>query len=294
MSPASYRPATAVRLAALALATVTVAACLPATLQGHGPRSEPPAPTATAGASLAVIASSEPSSEPTLPPESPGAIETPTPEPSATPKPPPVRKAVSFNLITNPARHFITEERKTWCAASGTQMVLAMNGKVQLTAAVQAQIVQKSKAYWSYGDSHNKGWGPLMMAKVLDAYGVQGYVVREYRSRDTALLEAAKAIEKTHQPAILLVWWGAHTWVMTGFKATADPLLFSNAKVTGAYILDPWYPRVSSIWGPSDPPGTFQDAKEMVRNYRRWSRPEGRYAERDGMFVAVLPTIAKP
>ena len=26
-------------------------------------------------------------------------------------------------------------------------------------------------------------------------------------------------------------------------------------QVTGAYILDPWYPDVSSIWGPSDPPG---------------------------------------
>ena len=30
--------------------------------------------------------------------------------------------------MTNPASHFITEIRKTWCAASGTQMVLALNG----------------------------------------------------------------------------------------------------------------------------------------------------------------------
>jgi hypothetical protein len=132
------------------------------------------------------------------------------------------------------------------------------------------------------------------MAKVLAAYGVKGYVVRTYKTRDAALFDAAKAMVKTRQPAILLVWWGAHTWVMTGFKATADPTLFADAKITGTYILDPWYPRVSSIWGPSDPPGTFQDAKEMVRNYRRWTRPEGRYKDRDGLFVAVIPTIAKP
>ena len=60
----------------------------------------------------------------------------------------------------------------------------------------------------------------------------------------------------------------------------------------GAYILDPWYPPVSSIWGRSDPPGTFQDAAEMERNYLRWKRPEGRYPERDGLYISVVPTIS--
>ncbi len=172
-------------------------------------------------------------------------------------------------------------------------MVLALNGKVPLTAAAQAQIVKRSAAYWSYADSHNQGWGPAMIAKVLKAYGVPGYEVRTYKTRAAALLDAAKAIQKTRQPAVLMAWWGAHTWVMTGFRATADPSVFANATVTGAYILDPWYPRVSSIWGPSDPPGTFQNAKEMVRNYIRWTRPEGRYPARDGLFVAVIPDAAQ-
>jgi hypothetical protein len=60
--------------------------------------------------------------------------------------------------------------------------------------------------------------------------------------------------------------------------------------VSGAYILDPWYPWVSSIWGPSDPPGTFQDSSEMVRNFLPWKRPEGRYPDRDGKFIIVVPT----
>ena len=173
-------------------------------------------------------------------------------------------------------------------------MVLALNGKVPLTAAAQAQIVQRSAKYWSYTDSHNRGWGPDMIAKVLNAYRVPGYVVRVYRTRAAAELDAARAIERTHQPALLMAWWGAHTWVATGFRATADPLVFSNATVTGMYILDPWYPRISSIWGPSDPPGTFQNAKEMVRNYIAWTRPEGRYPARDGKWVAVIPTLPKP
>ena len=65
----------------------------------------------------------------------------------------------------------------------------------------------------------------------------------------------------------------------------------STTTVTGTYNLDPWYPRVSIIWGRSDPPGTFQDASEMVRNYLKWRRPEGHYPDRDGRYVAVVPTI---
>jgi hypothetical protein len=42
---------------------------------------------------------------------------------------------------------------------------------------------------------------------------------------------------------------GAHTWVMTGYRATGDMVTNPNAVFTGAYVVDPWYPRVSSIRG---------------------------------------------
>jgi hypothetical protein len=129
------------------------------------------------------------------------------------------------------------------------------------------------------------------MVLALEAYGARGYEVRGYEARADALRDAAVAIETTHSPVILLAWRGAHTWVMTGFRADADPQVFGDATVEGAYVLDPWYPWVSSIWGPSDPPGTFQDAAEMERNYLRWKRPEGAYPERDGLFISVVPTI---
>jgi hypothetical protein len=81
---------------------------------------------------------------------------------------------------------------------------------------------------------------------------------------------------------------------MNGYKADGDPALFPDAKISGAYILDPWYPWNSSIWGQSDPPGTFQDAKEMVRNFLPWKRPEGTYPARDGKFIVVIPTLPAP
>ena len=34
-----------------------------------------------------------------------------------------------------------------------------------------------------------------------------------------------------------------------------------------------------------------QDDAEMERNFLRWDRPEGAYPDRDGKFIAVVPTI---
>ena len=215
----------------------------------------------------------------------------PTPAPTPTPTPVPQRVRVDVNLYQHPEDHFITEVDHEWCAVAGTQMVIAAHGKGALTESFQRKLASRIGEWESRRDAINGGWGPSAMVAALRAYGVPGYEVRTYETRADALLDAARAISTFHAPVLLLAWRGAHTWVMTGYRADADPLLFDDAKVSGAYILDPWYPRVSSIWGPSDPPGTFQNAAEMRRNYLVWKRPEGRYPSRDGLFVAVVPTV---
>ena len=216
----------------------------------------------------------------------------PTPAPTPTPTPVPQRVRVDVNLYSHPDAHFITEVDHEWCAVAGTQMVLAAHGKAPLTEAFQRKLASRIGEWESRRDSLNGGWGPSAVVSALEAYGVPGYEVRTYETRADALQDAARAISTFHSPVLLFAWRGAHTWVMTGYRADADPLQFDDAKVSGAYVLDPWYPRVSSIWGPSDPPGTWQNASEMRRNYLPWKRPEGRYPSRDGLFVAVVPTVA--
>jgi hypothetical protein len=77
---------------------------------------------------------------------------------------------------------------------------------------------------------------------------------------------------------------------MTGFKADADPLLFpDNFTLSGAYIVDPFYPRVSSIWGQTLGPDTFRNMDDMAHNYIGWKRPEGHYPGRDGKWLLVIP-----
>jgi hypothetical protein len=228
---------------------------------------------------------------PSWTPDGSGQIPTPVPVPTATPQPTPARVPVDVDIVDDHDAVFAHELKETWCAPAGVQMTLAVLGLADTSHAFQRELQGRVHEWESYRDAHDGLWGPSAMSLALADYGALGYEVRGYKTRQGALRDAAKAIEKTGSPVILLAWRGAHTWVMTGFRADADPAKFSNAKISGAYILDPWYPDVSSIWGRSDRPGAFQDNAEMIRNYLPWKRPEGRYPERDGLFISVVPTV---
>ena len=209
---------------------------------------------------------------------------------SPTPTPTPVRGPVDVAIVRDHAAVFASQLTNKMCAVAATQMVLTILGLGDTSDTFQNELDGRIGEWESWEDSHNGGWGPGAIAKALAAYGASDYEIRAYVSRDDALRDSAIAISQTGKPAVLLPWWGAHTWVMTGYRADADPTVFADARISGAYILDPWYPRVSSIWGPSDPPGNFEDTAELERNFIPWSRPEGAYPDRDGTFVVVLPT----
>lgn len=235
-------------------------------------------------------ASPEPTPSDAPPSDRPGASSEPTATTSPTPAP--VREAVDVDIAVDPEAVFAHQIHKDWCAVAGTQMVLAQLGLVDTSEATQKEIAGGIRDWESINDSRNGDWGPAAMALALADYGAPGYEVRAFETRQGALRNAARTIQETGAPVILLAWRGAHTWIMTGFRADADPSVFRDAHIEGAYILDPWYPWVSSIWGASDPPGTFQDEAEMKRNFLQWRRPEGRYPDRDGLYITVAPTLA--
>ena len=247
-----------------------------------------------------VVVTREPSPSPT--PEI-------TPEPSAspTPKPTPIpRVAVDVDLVDDPSAVFTSQITDKDCAVAGTQMVLTILGLGQAGNEFQTQIHDRIHEWESLQDSLNGGWGPAAVGNALAAYGATGYEVRAYDTYTDALWDSAIAITEMDKPVVMFPWWGAHTWVMTGYRADADPTLFDDAVIGGAYILDPWYPRTSSIWGTSDGPGNFEDLAELERNWPAfqgppgyesigpgWTRPEGAYPDRDGRFVVLIPTTPR-
>ncbi|HSO29720.1 MAG TPA: hypothetical protein VLS28_07435 [Candidatus Sulfomarinibacteraceae bacterium] len=238
------------------------------------------------------LAPTVPPNRPALPGDTPTApASTQATAPTDTPLPAPARAPVDVDVVPDPEGVFASQVDKDWCAPATVQMVLTFFGRGDPSEAFQRELVSRIDEWETWEDSHNGGWGPSSMVEALVAYGVTGYEVRAYETRAEALRDAALAISETGSPVVLLAWRGAHAWVMSGYRADADPRLFPDATVSGAYVLDAWYPRVSSIWGPSDPPGTFQDGAEMVRNFLPWKRPEGRYPNRDGRFIALIPTV---
>jgi len=223
---------------------------------------------------------------PSAAPASPSAA----PEPTPTPKP--ERRPVDVEIESRPAAVFASEARDTWCAAAAVQIALNVNGprgRADTSVALQSRVRELQVAMTTRKDSKNGGAGPLGMIGSLEELGRVDYKLVRYQTRDDALRGAAEAINRTNHAPILLAWRGAHAWVMTGYRADADPTIFKNARIRGAYILDPWFPRVSSIWGASDKPGVFQDRAEMQRNFLPWRRPEGRYPSRDGRFLVLIP-----
>ena len=139
-----------------------------------------------------------------------------------------------------------------------------------------------------------RGW-----AAGLNELGFGEYVVVGYPTIDKALHAAAEAIRLTGRPVGLLVWRGRHAWVMSGFRATADPNAPGDFHVTDAYVLDPLYPAVSATWGTSPAPGTRLSVAALGKTFvkRRSNATSssfpGSTPSAQG-WVVVLPVLPPP
>lgn len=195
---------------------------------------------------------------------------------------------------------FVSQATAYWCIGASMQMMLNVIGVTD--DARRASQERNMRVARSRGDSLSavdhgrtaqragglRGAGSGGWARGLVTQGARGYEERAMDDYQTALRTAAYALRRTNRPVGLIVWRGAHAWVMTGFTATGDPLTHPDYRVTGVYIQDPWYPRVSSIWGPGQKPNSWISRKVLRSDFL--PRRGGRWhAELAGMFVLVLP-----
>jgi hypothetical protein len=139
------------------------------------------------------------------------------------------------------------------------------------------------------GGAEAEGW-----AGTLNQLGYGPYTVAVEPTRAAALTAAAKALRFTGRPVGLLMWRGAHAWVMSGFRATGDPAQTDRFTVTHVYVEDPWYPRGSTLWGSSPPPDSTVRASALAADLLPFRRPTVRYPDKDGRFVLVLPVVERP
>ena len=162
---------------------------------------------------------------------------------------------------------FVSQTTVYMCVGASMQMMLNMIGeKDDRTAATQRtlQNLARNLSGPSRTGRQRQGASVRGWSGGLNQLNAGPYRLVGTTSLEEALHMSAKAIRQTGKPVGLLVWRGAHAWVVSGFEATGDPLFDPDAKVTHLYILDPYYPRVSKTWGPGPAPHSKQIGRAHV------------------------------
>jgi hypothetical protein len=164
---------------------------------------------------------------------------------------------LGFSVDLSTKGDFVAQKNFVQCVGASMQMMLNMIGKSDdRTARTQLRLQKLARGlsgptrvgFVRQGASV-RGW-----ANGLNSLAAGPYRLVGTETLDQAMQTAALAIRTTGMPVGLLVWRGRHAWVMSGFKATADPLRDATFKVTAAFVLDPLYPYGSQKWGASPKP----------------------------------------
>ena len=207
-------------------------------------------------------------------------------------KPRPGPGPVRMNLYRK--GDFVHQATKDWCVAGSTQTMMNIMepGKPNRSSRFQARLYKQGRKLTDFPAKRTaigvdlSGW-----ANLLNRHGYGPYVVDGRNTRKMAIRAAAKALRRTGKPVGLVTWRGAHSWVMSGFTATADPAYTNDFEVRKVFIQDVWYPYVSSIWGASRPPNAAVPVAALAEDYLPYRRPSHRWPKRDGRFMLILPTL---
>jgi hypothetical protein len=205
--------------------------------------------------------------------------------------PQPVQAARAYEFDLYRPGDFVSQTNLVQCVGASMQMMINLvTAQDDRSAATQRRLWQLAR---ELGPPRPPDRPPSRGASVqgwaagLNQLDQGPYAVVGYPSLADALHTAARAIRRTGRPVGLLVWGGRHAWVMSGFRATADPAVTDNFRVTHAIVLDPLHPLHSIAWGRSPAPGSSLTPAGLghyfVPRRRGWS------GELSGTWVIVQP-----
>jgi hypothetical protein len=186
---------------------------------------------------------------------------------------------------------FVAQTNLYQCVGASMQMMLNMIGSENdRTAATQRRLWQLARTYSPPrppDQPPRKGASVRGWAAGLTLLDAGPYRVVGFNTIADAARAGAYAMRATGKPIGLLVWAGRHAWVMSGFRATADPRSSTGFRVTHVQVLDPLYPLGSSVWGRSPSPGTYLPlatlGQDFVPRRRGWTPAMA------GKWVIVMP-----
>ncbi len=189
---------------------------------------------------------------------------------------------------------FTTQRSWLWCTAAGVQIVRnIVERRTDHTTSGQRRYFDWMRTRNRYDLPESAGVDPAGWTAGLRHFVDDRYRLVASTSFDAALRLATKRLRATGLPVALTVANGGHGWIMTGFSATADPLVDDDFEVKSVRIVGPLYGRQSRN-GYDMKPGTSLTPKQLRRFFTPW-----RYAPKamvwDGRYVSIQPVpVPKP
>jgi hypothetical protein len=218
-----------------------------------------------------------------------------TPEGSAS-----TAAAAPYTLDLAEARDWVAQTNFVQCVGASMQMMAnIVEPGADRTAGTQLDLQQLARRLSGPSNFGRERQGASIRGWVagLNHLGYGPYRIVGDASLQDALRSAARAMRATGRPVGLLVWRGRHAWVMSGFRATADPATTDRFEVTAVRILDPLYPHGSATWGASPSPKGWTSVEAVGRQFvARSTSSSGRWLTLGlaGKWVLALPASPLP
>ena len=185
---------------------------------------------------------------------------------------------------------FTTQKTWLWCTAAGVQIVR------NIVERDNDHSTSGQRRYFDWMRSRNRydlpesaGVDPQGWTAGLRHFVDDRYRLVASRSFGAGLRSAVANLRRTGLPVALTVANGGHGWILTGFEATADPILTDDFEVRSVRVVGPLFGRQSKN-GYDMPPDTKLSTERLRRFFTPW-----RYAPLpmvwDGKFVSIQPVL---
>ncbi len=187
---------------------------------------------------------------------------------------------------------FTTQKSWLWCTAAGVQIVdNIVERRKDHSASGQRRYFDWMRKHNRYALPVSAGVDPAGWTAGLRHFVDDRYRLVSSRSFEDALRSAVKNLRRTNLPVAITVSHGGHGWILTGFRASADPAATDSFKVTSVRVVGPLY-GLQSKNGYDMPPNTRLTTAQLKRYFTPW-----KYAPKpmiwDGRYVSIQPIPAK-
>jgi hypothetical protein len=184
---------------------------------------------------------------------------------------------------------FSTQKKWHWCTAAGVQMMRnIVHRKTNHREAQQRRFFKYMRSHDRYAIPVRHGVDPAGWSAGLRRFVDPRYRVVASRSFKKALRSAVRNLRRTNLPVGIAVAHGNHAWVLTGFRATADPARTDRFRVTSVRVSGPLWGLQSRSYGYDMHPDKKLTRKQFKRFFTPWHYPHLRMTW-EGRWVSVQP-----